>query len=168
MKKTEIIQLALIVLGIGVIFRTFVYLIQQISVYIRLTSVYSIGLMEIIGVIVSMGFLILIGYLIITRSEILARKIFKKDDVQNIDITLPKHDIIHIAIIIICLYFLISLFPSFLSALYTILFEFVDNYKKFKELLFQRVGTVIIYFVLLIILTNSKRFSIWLEEKIIH
>ncbi len=168
MKKTEIIQLALVVLGIGIIFRTFVYLIQQISVYIRLTSAYAIGLMEILGVIFSMTILILLGYLIIARSEILANKIFKEENDQKIDIALSKSEIIHVSVIILCLYFLISLFPTFFSSMYIVLFEFVDNFKQFKELLFQRIGTLIIYFTIIVILTNSKRFSIWLDEKLVH
>ena len=155
-------------MGIGIIFRGMIFFTQQFTYFIRFSAEISNDMLQVLGIILILVLLTVIGFLIIFKSGVLAKKIVKADEEQGTNIALGKSEVLHLSIIVLCLYFLVTLFPSVFSAIYNVLFEFVDNYKKFREMLFQRIGIIIVYFFIILIITNSKRFSGWLEEKIMR
>ena len=166
MKKTEIIQLALIILGLSLIIRILINLMEQLSMFISISGEIPINYLWILIIIFLLTILILIGYFIITKSEVISKKIIKDENDRNLEISLDKSEMIHISIIILSLYFLVKLFPSFINAFYIIILNFFIDYTRFRDLFPQQIWTLILYITILLILLNSRKFSIWLERKI--
>jgi hypothetical protein len=166
MKKTEIIQLALIILGLSLIIRILINLMEQLSMFISISGEISINYLWVLIIIFLLTILILIGYFIITKSEIISKKIIKDENDSNLKISLDKSEVIHVSIVILSLYFLVKLFPSFINAFYIIILNFFVDYTRFRDLFPQQIWTLILYITILLILLNSRKFSIWLERKI--
>ncbi len=166
MKKSEIIQLALIILGVSIIARTFETIAGQISMNIGhpdgLYSMYP-WLLSFVSI---MTILILIGYLIIKKSSTISKKIIKDESDLKVEISLNRSEIIHISIVIISLLYIVKLFPSFISAVYMIILNFFDDYTFLKDIFPQQIWSIILYITIFVILINSNKFSIWLERKI--
>ena len=167
MNKKEIIQLVLVILGISVIVKTLINFVEQINLYARFPEKHSVDFISIAIIVVSYLILILIGYLILNKSKTISEKIIRDEDDHNLGISLNKNDIVHISIIILSLYFIVWLFPSFMSSIYIIIYEFIDDYQHFKEILPNQLWSIIIYITIIIVLFNSKQFSILLMKKII-
>jgi hypothetical protein len=167
MRKTEIIQLVFIVLGISIIINALASLFEQITIYAKFSGETSIEFSWIaIGAVVLI-LIFLIGFLLIFKSGLLAKKISKDEDVTAVNLTMSKNDVIHIAIIILCLFFAIKLFPSFLSTIYLVIMAFVNDFSRFKDLFPQQIWALILYLLILIILFNSHKFSNWLQSKML-
>jgi hypothetical protein len=168
MKKIEIIQLVLIVLGISVIINALVTLFEQLTIY---SKVYGEPSFEFSLITIQAAILIIIfiiGYILIFRSDFLAKKISKDENSTPVSISIRKDDVIHVSIMILCLFFMIKLLPSFLSTLYMVIMAFVNDFSMFKDLFPQQLWVPILYISIIIILINSNRFASWLQRKMLN
>jgi len=167
MKKVEIIQLVLIVLGISVIINALVSLFEQIALYSKFSGENSIEFFWVAFGTVVLVLIFTIGFLLIFTSAFLAKKVSMDEDTSDISISMSKNDLIHVSIIVLCLFFIIKLFPSFLSTVYLIIMAFVNDFTMFKDLFPQQVWVPILYLSIIIILINSHKFSNWLQSKML-
>lgn len=163
MKKSEIIQLALIIFGILIITWTLENL--SIQTGITLGNPYNNGevnlwLFYFAGIFIILA---LIGFLIIRKSGYLSKKIITDEDDGTEKTLLARSDVITLAIIIMSLYFIISGFPSFISSFLTLAFSFFDDFKMFKEMLPDQSVRIIWYFLLILIFMKANYISNWIE-----
>jgi len=165
MNKTEIIKLALIILGITIIVRSFENLVGQIPLFLQLSSENDSMYIWILTLVALLIVLTLIGYFIIKKSDTISKKIIRNDEGSRTEIALNKLDLIHISTIILCLYFIVTLSPSFITSISTIIIDFFTDFNDFREILPQQIWTIILYITIFVLLANSKKFAIWIEKK---
>ncbi len=166
MKKSEIIQIAIIILGICIIFRTLLSVFEQLSYSFKFISEQPTDYNLIFVLLAVIALLIIIGVLLIYKSEYLSKKVIKDDDIESTSTNLNKSEIIQISIVILCLYFIIIYSPGFISSISNIIFNFVNDFRVYQEMLPKNIWSIILYISIFIVLVNSKKFSAWLEQKI--
>jgi len=109
---------------------------------------------------------LLSGYMLVRKSGQISKKILTDDDEQTLSVALNKSETMHVAIVILCLFFIVKLFPAFTNAIITIISTFIDDFLHFQEILPQQILSIVLYVSIFFILLKSKRFSAWLETKI--
>lgn len=167
MKKTDIIQLSIIILGIYIIIQTLETLTVQAIVFLEYQDSYRNVTEWIFGFIGIFLVIAAFGYYIIWKSEYFSNKIIKEENEISNTTVLTRSDTLTIAIIILSLYFLITGFMSVISN--TILFTttFFTDFKYFKESYSGPLLTILRYILVIIIFMKSKYISKWIENKII-
>ena len=166
MKKSEIIQIALIVLGVLIIIRTFETFAIQTSMIVNSEGGYGgtgYWIFTYIGVIIIMA---LIGFFLIRKSGFLSKRLIKKENDDITFLKISRTDIITISVIILSLYFLITGFPRFIGSLATLLTSFFTDFSDFKEILPGQTWFLLQYISVVIIFINSEKFSEWIVRKI--
>ena len=166
MKKSEIVQLALIVIGILIIVRTIEALVNQARIFFGFQDwgtipgwIYPL----IFGTVILM---IVAGFLIIRKSEYLSKKIIKEEAEGKVSTTLNSSEILTISILILSMYFVITGFPSFMGSLFSLGGMFFDDFKLFKEMLPQKIWWLVQYLVVVSIFLKSKYISHRIEKNI--
>jgi hypothetical protein len=166
MKKTEIIQLSLILFGLFIIYRTIETITVQTSIILSydngFDSIYSV----LFGFTVVIILLTFAGFFLIKKSAGLSKRIVKEKNEENRTTILTRFDTINIAIVILSLYFMISAFPRFIGSTYTLIDLFITDYKSFKEFFPAQLWTIIQYMLIIFIFTKSNYISKWIEEKL--
>ena len=166
MKKSEIIQLALIIFGILIIIRTLETMTVQTTMIIGYQDNYgsmTSWIFAFIGVIL---FMTLIGYLIIRKSEYFSKRIIREENEGKESTILTRSETLTIAIIILSLYFIITGFPTFIGSSFTLLTSFFSDFKSFKEILPGQLWPIIQYFLIILIFMKSNYISYWIESKL--
>jgi len=166
MKKSEIIQIAITILGILVMIRTLEALSVQMSSlfsYSKALDVPDYWLAIFVGMFLLM---LLIGYFIIKHSSYFAKKIVKEDTNFVKPIDLSKRDIISIAIVIISLYHLIFYFTGFVSTLYSLFMAFTSDFQYFNVMFPDQIWRVLQYILVVIVFLKANSISKWIEHKI--
>lgn len=166
MKKTEIIQLALVILGISIIVKALLALVEQVGTFATFSENISNDYYFLIIEAAILVIIFFIGFILITRSGILAKKISPEGKDSEVETKMEKADVMHVSIIILCLFFIIKLFTSFITAIYSVILAFFNDYVMFKDVLPDKVWTLIVYFAIVIVFMNSRKFSDWLLRKI--
>jgi len=167
MKKSEIVQLIIIILGVLIIYRIVINLVTQINMFIQFSGDFSDELTWIIITFVLVILIAFAGIFIIYKSKNISRKIVKDNPDDQLKVALNKSDIIHLSVIAISLYFLVQLFPSFVGALYSFIINFINDFTMFLESYPQYIASILLYVIIFIVLVNSKQFSGWLEKKLL-
>ena len=167
MKKVEIVQLVFVILGVSIIFKILMTFIEQIGLFIQFSDNIYPDLKWIIIILLLCIGIFIIGYLMISRSDYFSRKIFKDDASSTVEVAIKRSDIIQLSVIILSLYFIVQLFPSFMSSLYTITWSFFNDFIYFKDSYPEFIWTIALYIFIVEVLIYSKKFSIWLESKLI-
>jgi len=168
MRKSEIIQLALIIFGILIIVRTLETMSVQTSIMLNYQNnneaIYS-WIFAFIGVILLMT---VVGYMIIVKSEYLSGKIIKdKDESESVKSTvLTRNEAITIAVIVLSMYFIITGFPAFISSSFTLLTSFFSDFLSFKEIFPGQIWGIVQYFLIILIFMKSNYISDWIESKL--
>jgi hypothetical protein len=167
MKKTEIIQLALIVLGVLVIVNAFETITYQLSMMVGFEENRS----ELISwILIFTGVLLLLGvlgFVIINYSDSLAQKMIKEDKELSISAEFNRIDILSVAIIILSLYFLLTSLPTIIFSLYSLLTSFFGDFVLFKEILPNHALQLIQYLVFIIIFIKANSIAGWIEKRIL-
>lgn len=166
MKKSEIIQVALIILGVIVIIRTLETFATQTSMIVSSDGGYGqVGywIFTYVGVIIVMT---LIGYFLIKKSKFFSKRLIKTENDDNIILKISRTDIITISVLILSLYLLITGFPSFTGSIAILLTSFFTDFKNFNEILQGQTLYLLQYVLIAIIFINSERFSEWIERKL--
>ncbi|MCF8369479.1 MAG: hypothetical protein K9G76_10590 [Bacteroidales bacterium] len=166
MKKTEIIQLTFIVLGILIIVRTILATGDQLSMMIKYWENPSSSFEWVIPFVIVFLVLLSMGYILIRNSRQFANRVIM-DEEETGKIVLQKSDIFQISLVILCLYFIVTLFPAFISTAFYLLVNFFNDFALFKEIWQQQIWTLLLYIFLFISLLYSRKFSIWLEKKLV-
>lgn len=170
MKKSEIIQLALIILGILIIIRTLETLTVQTSIlfgYQDNNEAIMSWIFTMIGIFILM---ILAGYLIIRNSENLSKRIVQDesgDEKREVTI-LSRIDILTITIIIFSMYFIITGFVSFISSFITLFSAFFSDFLTFKEIVVTQLAMVVQYLLIIVIFFKAKDIASWIDRKILR
>lgn len=170
MKKSEIVQLALIIFGILIIIRTLETITTQTSImfgYQDNNKFIASWIFTLIGIVIIMT---LIGYLVIRNSKFLSKKIItdKDENENNKSTILNRNEVITISVIILSMFFLITGFLSFISSLFTLLSSFFSDFKSFKEILPGQLWVIIQYVLIILIFMKSNYISNWIERKVMN
>ena len=165
MKKTEIISLSVIILGIYIILKSILDIVDQIIISMR----YADGFRNYLPwILISLGIILLlvaIGYLLIIKSDSIAKFITKDSgDEHKVNYKVSKSEVLHLSIIILCLYFLVMLFPALFQAIYSFFSNFIYSYQDFRQLYAEQLMSILMYIAILLILLKSEQFSKWLEH----
>lgn len=166
MKKSEILQIALVVLGVFIIIRTFETFAFQINMIATLDDGYgSMGywIFAYIGIIVIMT---LIGFLLIRKSGYFSKKLIKIENDDDKILKISRNEIVSISIIIMCLHFMITGFTGFAGAITTLITSFFTDFSEFKEILPGQTWYLLQYILVIILFINSEKFSNWIVRKI--
>lgn len=162
MKKTEIVQLVFVVLGITLMLNIVLTFTQQLSLF---RNQNSLPVDVLIPFLVSALLFGLLAYLLILKSGFFAKKIIRAEEDQEVNLSIPKYEILQLSVVIISLVLLIKLFIPFFSAVVQMAQFFIDDYSYFKEVFPTQIGTVIIYGILIFIFYHSKAIAQWLNRK---
>ena len=168
MKKSEIVQLALIVIGILIIVRTIETLVNQSRIFFGFQAWDTIPGWLYLLIISAVILMIVAGFLIIRKSEYLSKKIIKEEAEGKVSTTLNRSEILTISILILSMYFVITGFPSFMSSLFSLGGMFFDNFKLFKEMLPKQIWRLIQYLIVVLIFLKSKYISHRIEKTIMN
>ncbi len=166
MKKSEIIQIAFIILGIGIIFKTFLSLFEHLNFSFNYMNEYPSDYSFVLTILVIVALLIIIGLLLISKSKYLSKKVIKEESDEIQTINLNKSDIIQISVVILCLYFIVIYSPEFISSISSVIINFTGDFNMYKEMLPKNIWSIILYISIFVILVYSKKFSNWLKQKI--
>ena len=161
MKKRELLDLIIIVVGILTVVKAFVVLIEEL---IEKTFNYNY-IKDSFWPFTFTFVLMFLGFFLMLKPHIISKFIIKSGDNDKIELSLKRNDIIHVTIIVLCLYFSVSLLPDLLSQLNLIFFEIFDNKPIDFTFLPREIGLLILYFSIIFILIYSRKFSLWLEKK---
>ncbi len=168
MKKSEIVQLALIVIGILIIVRTIEALVNQARIFFDFQVWDTIPGWLYLLIFSAVILMIVAGFLIIIKSEYLSKKIIKEEAEGKVSTTLNKSEILTISILILSMYFVITGFPSFMGSLFLLGSMFFDNFRQFKETLPKHVWVLIQYLIVVFIFLKSKYISHRIEKTIMN
>ncbi len=168
MKKSEIIQLALIILGILIIIRTIETLAVNTTILFRFQDMDQPVAGLIIGIVVMIVLMVVTGLFIIKKSEYFSKKIIKDEKDVEQKVSLSRVEILTISIIILSLYLLITGFPLFLGSLFSLLTSFFNDFKLFKETLPGQTWNIVEYILTLLIFLYAKSVSVWIERKVME
>ena len=166
MKKSEIVQLALIVIGILIIVRTIETLVNQSRIFFGFQAWDTIPGWLYLLIISAVILMIVAGFLIIRKSEYLSKKIIKEEAEGKVSTTLNRSEILTMSILILSMYFVIMGFPSFMASLFSLGGMFFDNFKLFKEMFPKQVWGLIQYLIVVFIFLKSKYISLRIERVI--
>ncbi len=164
MKKTEIVQLTIVILAISIIVQSTRTLFQQLAFSLRVGNNYQVDIVYLFILIFGSVLLFGIAGFIFYKSEKISKFIIKED--KEINLSFDKDEIINLALVIMCLYFIIALFPSFFGSVQQLIFSFFDNYTYFKDIYPGQIWILIVYVSIFVILRNSKKVSSWLLRQL--
>jgi hypothetical protein len=165
MNKSDIIHLALIILGITIIIRALLSIVEQIGFYSTFSEEISNDYNWLIIQAIGLAIVLIIGWYFIMRSSPLSKRLAKGNDQHQQQINMDKNEIIHVAVIILCLFFVVQLFGSFFNAVYSVIQGLFDRYSG--DHYPEHLWILILYFSLIFILIHSKKFSTWMIDKVI-
>jgi hypothetical protein len=165
MKKQEIVHLSLVILGISIFIRALITLIDQVGFYYAFSENISRDFIWLIVQAVGLSIVVYASWYLVFKSSNFAEKIFKGDENESTGWNYSKLEIIHIAVIIMSLYFLVKLFPSFVSAVYSVFMGFFDKYTG--DHYPEHLWIIILYASLIFVLRHSRRFTDWLIQKVL-
>ena len=162
MKKTEIVQLVFIVLGITLMLNIILTITQQLSLF---RNQEGFPLEVLIPFLVSALLFALLAYLLILKSKFFAKKIIRAEEDGEVNLSIPKYEVLQLSVVIISLVLLIKLFIPFFSAVVQMAQFFIDDYPYFKEVFPTQMGTVMFYGILVFVFYHSKAIAQWLNAK---
>ena len=165
-KKHEIVQIALVIIGVLIVVRTIETLFGQVTFMGTSQGVYDhLGIW--IAVSIVFGFLlVLFAYLMIRKSAYLAKRIIKEENESAEMKCLSRLELLNLSIIIMSLFFLIGRFPSFILSVYNLLSDFIIDFCPYQNMYINNFTQVLQYIMLLLIFLNAKHISIWIERKL--
>jgi hypothetical protein len=162
MTKRDVISLALIIVGISIISNVLINVATRLIMFPL--EFYTANDSYWIFIIVLA--LILIGLFIILKAASISKIIVKQENNDKIEFSLTKTDTIQVSIIVLCLYFLVSLFPSTIddiSQLVSIIFQYRTNMNEFIP---KHILSIVLYLIVIISLVKSRKVTMWIENKI--
>ena len=165
MRKNEIIQLALIILGTSIIVKVLISILDQIFLLFKFPNDIQGENFWIIIAIVVVLLILLFGIILIIKAKAFSKKILKEERNTESALIVNKNDVLHISIIILCLYFLVTLLPSFLNSIYSIGYSFINEFHTFKSMIPSQLGSISLYIIIVLVFLNSNRFSRWIGKR---
>jgi hypothetical protein len=116
---------------------------------------------------VGLAIVIFIAWYIIKRSALYAKRLSEgeEEDAQNEVITWSRREVLHTAVVVLCLFFLVQLFTSFVGSIYSVFLGFFDKYSgdNYPE----HLWLIILYASLFFVLRHSWRTTDWLIQKVL-
>jgi hypothetical protein len=167
MKKTDVIQIALVIIGILIITKTFNSFILQIGLYTRPNSDFDTNSFFIFTFIIAMIFVIIIGTWVIRNSNYLSKKIIKEELDQLESINISNSELLTNLIIILSLFFLITGFPSVIGSLIFLTTSFFINYTGLNEVIIGYILKIVQYLFLILLFIKAKYISNWIYIKLV-
>ena len=166
MKKSEIVQLGLIVIGILIIVRTIETLVLQTVMTLSYMGKVELKSAWILAIIGAIALVIVVALLIISKSEYLSKRLVKNENEGDVSTILSKSDILTMSILILSMYFVITGFPNVIGSLFLLASLFFDNFELFKETLPKHIWSIVQYLFVVLIFLKSKSISGWIERSI--
>lgn len=164
MKKSEIIDLAIKILGIHVIIVGLLYL-KDLHYLKSLFTKYDNSSIDSLALILFLGGGIItftIGYLLIFKSKFVTSILSKDDSDFQIGSNINYEKTLDLALILIGVIILIFRFPGFISAIDRFISYLFGNMRNPYDFLMQDIGYFIHYLFGYILITNSKSISKWI------
>ncbi|QRX63680.1 hypothetical protein SAMN05216365_13935 [Porphyromonadaceae bacterium NLAE-zl-C104] len=164
MKKSEIIDLAIKILGIHVIIVGLLYL-KDLHYLKSLFTKYDNSSIDSLALILFLGGGIItftIGYLLIFKSKFVTSILSKDDSDFQIGSNINYEKTLDLALILIGVIILIFRFPGFISTIYRFISYLFGNMRNPYDFLMQDIGYFIHYLFGYILITNSKSISKWI------
>ena len=164
MKKSEIIDLAIKILGIHVIIVGLLYL-KDLHYLKSLFTKYDNSSIDSLALILFLGGGIItftIGYLLIFKSKFVTSILSKDDSDFQIGSNINYEKTLDLALILIGVIILIFRFPGFISTIYRFISYLFGNMRNPYDFLMQDIGYFIHYLFCYILITNSKSISKWI------
>ena len=162
MTKRDITTLTFIVLGISIV----AGMLVQLSNNLMLKPPDSYSSNDLLGILIIMLVLILFGGVLILKSGYISKIIFKDDNNSKIEFSLDKHETIQVSIVILCLYFLVSLFPSLIDSITGLISIFTDERSYFYQFIPKHISLIVLYLLILMSLFKSSKVSALIGKKI--
>jgi len=164
MKKREILNFIFIIYGIHII----VFALDSLARNLTDCSFYNHvkGTNYQFGIIILVLIIILIGLFLITKNHLLSKLLIKDDADRDIALSLKKDEVLHVAIIFICLYFILSYFPAVVNEISLLSSDIINSRTPIGLILPHQIISILLFILLVIGLIYSKKISFWLEKKI--
>ncbi|MCF8371297.1 MAG: hypothetical protein K9H64_06730 [Bacteroidales bacterium] len=169
MKKTEIVQLSIIIFGILIIVRSIEVFVTQVGIIIGYSDQDHGSNIPIIAFTGGLLLMILIGVALVRKSLWLSKIIIKvqDEDELSVPIRMTRLDLLSIVILIISIYFLIIGFPTFFSSAANLVVLFFADYSYFKEIYQTHVWQILQYILIILMFFRAKSISIWIDKNVI-
>lgn len=166
MKKSELFQLAFVILGISIIVNDLLSIAEQINFVSKFPKD------DAANIFVFWGFLILfivflLGILLIIKSKYFSKLILSEKEDSEYDVTIVKQDLLHVSIVVLDIYFMIKFLPSVFGTIYSIFKAFIFNLNYIKPEIQHQFGILLMYSFLILVLFYSKPFTVWLQKKVL-
>jgi hypothetical protein len=168
MKKSEIVQIILIAFGFFVLIQGISAINEQLvfGLNMRFISDGNSLLFFICGVAILFAVMCLLSYFLLFKSKQIVKLLIKEETENELQINLSMAHILQLIIFIIGLNIIIFRFPNILALFFQLLTLYIDDYKQFKQIVPQGIGSILVYVLGIIFTFKSKMISIWFDKRL--
>ncbi|MFB6342199.1 hypothetical protein ACE1ET_10760 [Saccharicrinis sp. FJH62] len=158
MKKIDVIDLVLKLFGIK-IFVGALLLIKDIVNFSQIfnnSNNHMTAIGGIIGYFMAFLVLVFISYVLVFKTNFFTKLIIKNDTEINFTPGTNYVELLHLSLIIMGLVIVVFRLPAFIAAVAEIIKYVLGNMSQPSHLLFQQIGTLILYIFGYILITSSR------------